>query len=1069
MCSFTVVLLFFMACTVPVAPEFQDSYSVKPTAGLAGSISFTFAGKAIGVDNYAVYYSETPLDDPLTAPSTAVTLNTYATDGSLKLQLNGLNEGAIYYVWVYPKRGGEVIDSLPMQTVYAYTTVRDYQVVTTESRAQATWLAVNGAEKYSVFKEEATRTSLLAADIFQEAFGLGNRLSDQDSSYVVAYDNDGDILATSSSAVYDPSISLTINAEAGVFPHTVKLRWKEDVNATSYDIISSEVDKTDKVIPGTEKIININPAVDGVIGADPLDSSVRTVSYLMENLADTGYTYQIKGRTNDGDAGFTGFIVARPRQDLPLTPFFAIDSTVPYEMKLGWNREYSEVRDLNGNLLDDLYSNLKYRLTFTRPSDAPTLGGSQIVYPNTSGELNYSQSTYSITYNDSAHISVYQRDIFNRLSVGDYTAQLELIGQNKATGKDIVFGRYTNTVAPNAIQGHALGSQFDGGDELTLDAPTATSSLKNYYRMRTNVTYHDIPLIADLELLPPTGTLNLTSPSLSSLAEKRVVQYEVWTALNGVYVSFGTGSTNTETEEDLVLSAIAGKFPGSLYVSWNASYVRDTSGYSVEYRKTGSTNWTSLADVVHTVTSLIIYDLDLVDETKGNIPIRYDVRLTPKTKVDDGSVVYSRSPGAKLVLETPTKVSYPESYTPFEVKTKYNYISAAGTLPIADIVNRKGVKFADRFKGTTLGPNRRLIITRPSLRPAGVPARYVYDLRLNTYTAVDIIINDVANITYGIVRNGRAYSGGYTIKYQLIGKNKQGGEQILAESAELTDVRGGYLNPIHIGSKSGSDDLALSSDVDAKRKPRRFTKLAANGANYQLIYFTTASGHSAVPTQPDIDSINNSRQIYKLGDGSPNFADDLRRHEGLGGVYYIQIYTYRTSDDLLIGSKFKAFNSSFVLQPMFTWDGEHDGRLPFVNWFMPYLRDQDTGATYYFANYNTLTLANSSGVGSYPLRWFNKFKIASGITNASGSVLYSEEFVPTDTDGTFNALVRFYRVYHHRNAAFSGYPYTYFYDPATGARFGRGVGHTGVFGHYIGYDNSYPVGYAGTYLLHPGP
>ncbi len=1064
--SFTVVLLFLVACSAPEITEYQDSYTVKPTAGSTGSISFSFAGKAVGVDNYAVYYSETPLDDPLTASPSSRTLNTYAVDAGLALEINGLREGHLYYVWVYPKRGAEIIDPLPMQTVYPYTTVRGYQLVSRDGDGEAKWLIVNGAKTYSVFKEGATSNSLLAADVAEESFFLGTRLNDQDSSYVVAYDSDGDVLAKSDPAVYDITISLSMSIDAGVFPHTVELRWTEDIGATSYDIIYSEVDHADKIIPGTEKIENIDPFVDGIVGLDPLDKDARTVSYLMKNLTGTRYAYQVKGKKSDDDGQFTGLIIAQANQDLPLTPFSTIDSTISYEMKLGWNREYGEVRDLNGDLLNDLYSDLKYKLTFTRPSDAPTLGGSEVVYPDTSDELSYTQNTYSVAYNDSANIRVYQRDSFSGLTVGDYTARLELVGQNKTTGTDTILGSYTNTVVPNPVQTYALGSQFDGVNTVTLDVAT-TSTLKHYYRMQENWGYDDIPLLSDLELLPVTGELDLTSPSLASLAGKSIVQYELWTTSNDVYVNLGTGSIATEVKRNLTVRAVPGRLPGSLYVSWNASYTRETNGYDLEIRQTGETNWTSVAtDIAYTAHDYSIYDLDLIDETHGNVSKNYDLRLIPKTKNSDQSVIHSVFPKENIILQTPSQL-YNMSRTHLKIKVNDQYISATGAFAIKDIANRDGTKFNDHFTGD-LAPQARLVITRPDIRPAGVAKTFENEFAFtNGETVRDI--NDADNASYVVMSAGRAYTGNYSVKYQLIGKNEDGEEQILGESEPLSGIRGGFLNPAFIGSKSGSDNLTLSSDTDAKRKPRKFTKQAANSANYQLIYFTTASGHSAIPTQPDSGTIRSSKQIYKLGDGFPDFAEDLRRHEGVGGVYYIQVYTYRSSDDLLIGSKLIEFNSSFVLQPMFWWiSGFRYGIQPFVNWFMPYLRDQDTGDTYYFDDSYALTPA-SSGYGHFPLRWLALFKIEAGFTNTSGATVYVEQFIVPDSAEPFNAMVRFYRVYHAKQAALDAYPYTYFFDPGTGTRFGKGVGDARVYGHFINRDSTNPAGYGWNYDLHPGP
>ncbi len=1070
--SLSIVLLFIIGCTPPVIEEdFQDSYTVAPTLGKIGSISFTFAGKAVAVDNYAVYYSETPLDDPLTAPPTDVTLNTYATDESLKLQINKLKEGRIYYVWVYAKRGAEIIASLPMQTVYAYTDVKNYRLKNNGGDVQATWLAVNGAKRYSIFKDEDANSSLLVGDIADTGLLLENKLNDQDSSYIMAYDDDGDMLGRSSSAIYDPGISLSLNAEAGIFPGTIKLRWEEDTGAVLYDLISSEVDNTDKVIPGTEKIININPSVDGVLGVDPLDSRVRTVAYLVQNLPNGRFSYKIKGKDSDGsDSQSSGLVIVEPRQDLTLEPFTTFQNAVAYEMGINWNKEHSTERDLNGKSLEDLYSGLKYELIFTRPMDAPAgLGGSKFVYSDPSNNLSYTNSTYSVAVNDSANLSVYNRNVFKGTTVGNYTVELKLVGRNRTTLVDnIVLGSYKNTVVPNPIESYALDSQFDGVDKVTLSTPTATSNLKNYYRVQENVGYDDIPLLTDLELLPDTGTLDFSSPSLSSLKGARVIQFEVWTALDGVYVSFGAGSTNITPQTDLVLSAIPGRLPGSIYVSWNASYTRDTSGYVLEVKRTGTTNWTKIADISSTSTEYIIYDLDLIDEVAGNIPMSYDVRLTPNTVVDDQVITYSKFPKGKLVLETPTQLSHAADYTPFEVRMSEKYISATGVSAISDIEARDRTQFNAHFTGS-LAPKIRLTITRPSLKPSGVAATIVEEYPFN-YSSINKTFNDADNASYVSVRAGRAYAGDYSAKYQLVGQNKDGGEQILAESAELFNIQGGYLNPRYIGSKSGSDDLTISSDADAKYRPRKFTKKRGNSANYQLIYFTSATSHDVVPTQPENGTLNTSNQIYKLGDGFPDFAEDLRKKE-YSGVYYIQVYTYRTSDDLLIGSKLMEFNSSFVLQPMFWYVWSLNlGGTPFVHWFMPYLRDMSgTGDVYYFYNGWDVTTVEG-GVGFVPLSWFAGFTIYTGFNDErTSNTEYTESFLVSYGSSQYFAMAEFFKAYNDGQSRFYDYPSMYFFDAATGARFGRGIGYTKIFGHYISYEGSKPAGYDSWYGANPGP
>ncbi len=1063
--SLGIVLLFIIGCAPPVIEEdFRDSYTATPTVGKLGSISFTFAGKAVGVDNYAVYYSKTMLDDPLTAPPTAVTLNTYTTDESLKLQINKLQEGQIYYVWVYAKNGAEIIQSLPVQTVYAYTKIMNYQLVNAGGSVEATWFAVSGADTYSVFKEEAGSNSLLAKDISEADFLLENKLNDKDSSYVVAYDKDGDILAESSSAIYASGISLSLNITAGIFPGTVRLRWAEDIGATSYDIVYSEVGENDIPI-STETIMTIASSA-GIAGTDPLKPSVRTISYLVENLTGSSYVYQVKGKKTGGRySQFSSIVIAETAKALVLKPFTTVNSSIPYEMGMTWNGEYTTVRDLNGKSLKDLYSDLKYELIFTRPEDAPSGAGSKFVYSDPSNSLSYANTTYSVAVNDSANLGVYKRDALGGVTVGDYAVEVKLLGRNKTTLDNITLGSYTATATPNPIQRYALDAEFDGAMELTLNAPTATSSLKNYYRIKETNVYTDIPLLADLESLPATNTLDLSSPSLSAVASKPLVQYEVWTTLNDVYVSFGAGSVNTTPLVDLALSAVPDNLPGSIYISWNESYERDKSGYDLEIKRTGSTAWTSLAtDIPYSTTdaNYTVYDLDLIDEANRNAPINYDLRLTPNTETSDQATVHSIFPRAELILQVPTQLNKPAEFTPFQLVVPDQYISPTGVETIKDIENRDGTKFNSHFTGS-LAPKVRLTITRPDFRPSGVDATFVDEFPFN-YSSIDREINDADNASYVSVRGGRAYAGAYSVKYQLIANSGTPEEQILGESEEVDNVEGGYLNPSYIGDKVGTDRIDMTNEADAKYRPRTFTKLATNSANYQLIYFTDTSGHSVVPDQPDAGSIRNSRQIYKLGDGFGNSAFDLRRYEGSGGSYYIQIYTYRTSDDLLIGSKQRVFNSAFVLQPMFWYSSAlNAGGTPYLHWFMPYLRDTSGGNdTYYFTDGGGFVAATStSHYGTIPINWFTGFSIYAGLTDNAGSVLYSEELLVPNSD-SFTALLHFYRAYSFL-PSFTGSPSLYFYNPGTGTRFGKGVGNPSILGHYLGYDGSTPPGYSAQY------
>ncbi len=1074
--SLAVILLFLAGCAPPKVLEYQDSYTVMPTLAQVGSVSFTFAGKSVGVDNYAVYYSKTLLEDPLTAPPSAVTLTTYAIDDSLKLQIDKLEEERIYYVWVYAKRGAEVIDALPLQTVYPYTKIKDYQLVNEDGNAKATWIGVSGAKEYSLFKKEDRNNSLLAKDVAEESLLLENKLSDQDSSYVVAYDTDGDVLAESNSVIYDITLSLSLNAEAGVFPSTVKLRWTEDVGAASYDIIYSEVDSDDASIPSTEKIINIDPLVNGIVGVDPLDTTLRTVSYLVENLTAKRYVYRVKGKNSAGkDSQFSGSIIAEPKQNLVLEPFVAVNTSAPYEMKITWNREYANVRDLNGKSLEDHYSGIKYELDLTRPSDIPAtssaLAGTVLNYAGTGDELSYTQSAYSVTINDSAEVPVYARIPRVVIGVSAYRAQLRFVGVNKITGASTVLGEYEDNVMPAPLQRYDPLANFDGIDKVTFSGmPLPSAVIENYYRIKDDTKgYDDIPAISALTLLPSDNILDFGTTSLSSLADKDSLFYEIWTTVDGVLASLGAGSTTTIAKSELRLNAGPDAIPGSIRVFWNASYVLEKSSFTLSWRKGGPTPglWVNLSTTIPaSTTSYTIFDADLEDESARRFN-SYDIRLTPNTApdaADDEVTITGIYPTAPVLLASPTPAAdLSATNVNISVDVYPKYLLLGTEINIGSITNLDGTTFQDHFASSTR-LKYRSIFKRPLTRSSSVSEFRSENSSFAFGSASsNIAVNDMPNVEYRNVVDGRAYSDTYGFRYELIDTKDTADtadDQILGSSAEIEGLKGGYLTPVGMGSTL-VDTISLNPDAHRRITPLRFINDNMTGSSYQIVYITEAAGHTIVPVQPSDIDIDNTRQIYKIPAGDAR--DDFRNDE-YDAQLPVQVYTY-TSTGQLVGARSYLVDDLNVLEIMYWFNSSAVGYtgstdpLPFEEWAMPYLYDRTNDHRYYFRSGNVIAIPSSGKRGQMGLGIFLGFTIDMSFVNGT---TYGHRETFTISEGTtFNGFKAFFTQFanNRRYLPPSNWVAMYLYNPATGERFGRGVGDHSQFGNFTNFETTKPAGY----------
>ncbi len=1013
---FLEILLFIvLACKPPATSSLvQDSYTVSPTKGQRGSISFSFAGNTAGSDNYIIYYSTKILEDPLVASIEDVA-NTQIPieDKQLRTTIDGLQEGEQYYIWVYARRGSDIIAKLPIQTVHAYTVIKNYQVISNKGVPEATWAAVRGAESFSLFKEEASPTSPLMTNIQGESASLGELgFNNQEKSYVIAYDADGDTLAQSDTVVYDITLSLTLNIEDGIFPYSSKLTWRKDELAETYEITSNEVDSSNNVIPSTQQVISINASTL----TSGSDAGAVQESYLIQNLdINKKYLYQILGKTSTGkDSQRSGKVYGAPKGILNLSPYANLPSSTPYQMNVSWVREFSGSRDFNGDPLASLYDDVKYKLTLKRPSTAPGVGTSiatSVVYSDAADDLAYTNSTYNIALNDGIVVPVYIRDS-GGIRTDDYTVTLELVGKDKTSKAEVKLGSYTNKIRPTPVTILSLNSQFDGVDAVILYAPTATSSTKNYYRIQKDLGYDDIPSSTSaLTLLPADNTLDFTSASLSSLAGETNLQYEVWTTHNDLYVSVGIGSTSVETSDDLRLSAVPGQLPGSLHLSWNASYDRDMSGYTLERKRTdtpaGPTAWDTIADISYGTTSYTFYDMNIIDETRGNARVNYDVRLTPKTLTEDVAQVYSAFPANQLLLETPTQVTTTEDYTPFQIQIRDQQIALGVTSAIGDLTNPDGSTFLSHFVGT-LAPTVRLIIERPSIRPTGVAESFTWEMPFAPGNHTQEF-NDTDNTTYRDVTSGRVYSSFYTVKYQLVGQNEDGEEQLLGESDELPNVRGGYLSPAFFGG--GDDDINLNSDDDAKFARREFLLKPENvGKNFQIMYIVSAAGHSTIPEIPSSLVLAGSPNIHGLGAGSGGSyvgSSDLRNETGVTD-YYAQIYTYRTVDRKLIGAKLITYPATNVLQPMFYYTPTtYQGATPIKHWFTPYMVDTETNDIYYF-NDDTDRTPATAGFGTIPIGRFSYFKFKVNLNIPFYAAISTYEVRSPSATGGMAPLIDFF-------------------------------------------------------------
>ncbi len=984
-----IIFFLFLACNTPtVLTQFQDSYEVSPTQGQRGSISFSFAGKSAGLDNYIIYYGTKILDDPSLASDDQVSKAViYTEKDGLTTTIKGLQEGENHYIWVYARANNEVINSLPIQTVYPYTVIKNYQVLNLEGLPEATWNSARGAESYSIFKTANTSTSMLTTDIKGESASLANMgLGNQEESYIIAYDADGDLLAVSDSYTYDIALSLTLNLQAGQFPYSLKLAWRQDVNAETYELISHEVDSTGTLIPSSEHIFNLDASML-LQSEDPSNPRYMLESYLVRNLdINKRYVYQVKGKTSLGEESqLSGKAYGSPRSTWNLSPYTISPPSSPYEIGLSWPREYASLQDLNGNSLSILYDNLRYKVTFTRPTTAPEVGTSiatSFVYSDTANDLAYANSSYNVKVDDSSNVPVYIRDSTG-IRVEPYGVKLELIGEEKTSKNEVLLGSYTNSITPVPIVISNLSSQFDGTDKLTLSAPVPTATLKNYYRIRKDSEYDDIPDISTLTPLPADNILDFApSAPLESLYSERNLPYEVWTTRNGVYINVGAGTANVEVSNNLILSTLADTLPGSVYLSWNTSYTREGVGFTLQQKRTNAPDeaysWTTVADIDYTATSYTIYDMDLIDEALGNVRINYDIKLVPKTWPKDASTAYSVFPASQLLLETPTQVSMPDDHTPFKVQVSDQQISSGVTTTIGDLTNRDGTTFASHFAGAN-APKIRFIVERPSIRPNGVAKTFTQETATFSSGNYQEEFNDVENAIFQDLIAGRAYGNSYNVKYQLVYKSGTPQEQILGESLQLLNVSGGYLNPSFF-TGGGDDDLSLTDDDDAKIQPRTFTKLSSNSNNYQIIHYVDSGGHSAIPGKPtdyELENFSTKHQLggtNQLGDAFPDSASVMRA-EATVSTYYVQIYTYRISDDKLIGSKLISYPSTNVLQPMFFYDTSFPaGGTPFKHWYMPYFVDTTTDIRYYFYDWGYRP-PNSSGLAFVPLEWFDNFNI----------------------------------------------------------------------------------------------